>query len=528
MNLGIGLVIAGLVFVVLVWGLLRLLPRPQAANETDHPLVPSNLNESTDAVLIIQPGGRVNYVNAQARAWFGLRENDPADIERLMRRVRPPEDFLDVCATPGQKRVSVNGKLADITSYQVPGVYPQMLVSLRGMDLAPALTARDGQVASSILQVITDFSRAIASSLDFETVIRLILDNIIRIVPADLLEIKVSDAASQAFVSYRFQEANGTGRKLIHSEQGQFGSLADQALETRIPLLITDARRTSALEAGGVFVPVQSYIGIPLLAGDELIGLLEAGQTVSAAFDQRDLDLLNLVAGQAAVALRNAMIFESEQRHALELSGLANLAHAVSAIHDPKDLFARLVESVAPLFDAEIVGFLLFDENKRTLEGQVPFRGLPTHIVEIYRASIAPNSPADALLASQQPILTMSASEDENWRALKLTDLAVAASLRDSALIPLVFAGRMVGYFQVSHHRRGPAAFSESELRLMSTVSDQAAAIIDSAMLIQQSRQRSQRSDALRRIASLSSSSATRTRRWRTCRPPSTWRRNFR
>lgn len=509
LNLGIGLVIAGLVFVVLVWGLLRLLPRPQAANETDHPLVPSNLNESTDAVLIIQPGGRVNYVNAQARAWFGLRENDPADIERLMRRVRPPEDFLDVCATPGQKRVSVNGKLADITSYQVPGVYPQMLVSLRGMDLAPALTARDGQVASSILQVITDFSRAIASSLDFETVIRLILDNIIRIVPADLLEIKVSDAASQAFVSYRFQEANGTGRKLIHSEQGQFGSLADQALETRTPLLITDARRTSALEAGGAFVPVQSYIGIPLLAGDELIGLLEAGQTVSAAFDQRDLDLLNLVAGQAAVALRNAMIFESEQRHALELSGLANLAHAVSAIHDPKDLFARLVESVAPLFDAEIVGFLLFDENKRTLEGQVPFRGLPTHIVEIYRASIAPNSPADALLASQQPILTMSASEDENWRALKLTDLAVAASLRDSALIPLVFAGRMVGYFQVSHHRRGPAAFSESELRLMSTVSDQAAAIIDSAMLIQQSRQRSQRSDALRRIASLSSSSAT-------------------
>ncbi len=510
LNLGIGLVIAGLVFVLLVWGLLRLLPRSQSSGQIDHhPLVPPNLNQSTDAVLIIQPGGRVDYVNPQARQWFGLRENDPTDLERLMRRVRPPEDFMNVCAAPGQKRVSVNGKLADITSYQVPGAYTQMLVSLRGIDLSPALTGSGGQVTSSILTIITDFSRAIASSLDLETVVRLILDNIVRIVPADLLEIKVSDAASQSFASYRFQDANGAGRKLVRSMQSQFGSLADQALETRTPLLMTDARRASALDVGGTIVPVQSYIGIPLIVSDELVGLLEAGQTISAPFDQQDLDLLNLVAGQVAIALRNAMLFEQEQSHTVELAGLANLAHAVSAIHDPKDLFARLVESIAPLFDAEIVGFLLYDENKRTLEGQVPFRGLPTHIVEIYRASIGNNSPANALLASQQPIITLDASQDENWRTLGLTDLAQAASLHDSALIPLLSSGRMVGYFQVSHHRHGVAAFSEPELRLMGIVSDQAAAIIDSAMLIQQNRNRAQRSDALRRIASLSSSSAT-------------------
>ena len=510
LNLGIGLVIAGLVFVILVWGLLRLLPRSQAVGQIEyHPIIPPDLNQSTDAVLIIQPGGRVDYVNAQAREWFGLRENDPADLERLMRRVRPPEDFMDVCAAPGQKRVSVNGKLADITSYQVPGAYTQMLVSLRSIDLSPVLSGSGGQVASSILTIITDFSRAIASSLELETVIRLILDNIVRIVPADLLEIKVSDVDTQTFASYRFQDANGAGRKLVRSMQSQFGSLADQVIETRTPLLIADARRTSALDAAGAIIPVQSYICIPLVVGGELVGLLEAGQTVSAMFGQSDLDLLNLVANQTAIALRNAMLFEQEQRHTVELSGLANLAHAVSAIHDPKDLFGRLVESVAPLFDAEIIGFLLYDENKRTLEAQVPFRGLPTHIVEIYRSSIGNNSPANDLIVSQQPIITLDASQDENWRTLGLTDIAQAASLHDSALIPLLSSGRMVGYFQVSHHRQGAATFTESEMRLMGIVSDQAAAIIDSAMFIQQNRNRAQRSDALRRIASLSSSSAT-------------------
>ncbi len=136
------------------------------------------------------------------------------------------------------------------------------------------------------------------------------------------------------------------------------------------------------------------------------------------------------------------------------------------------------------LFDADIVGFLTYDENKHILEGQVPFRGLPAHIVEIYRASIAPGSPAESLLLDRQPILTMDASHDENWRLLGLTDIAVAASLRDSALMPLQMGGNMVGYFQVSHHRSGPMAFSGSELRLMNIVGNQAAAIIENAVMI--------------------------------------------
>ena len=102
LNLGMGLVIAGLVFVILVWGLVTLLPRGQAAGQNKAPVSLPDSNQSTDAIVVIQPGGRVDYVNARAREWFGLRDNDQASLERLLRRVRPPDDFLDVCASPGQ------------------------------------------------------------------------------------------------------------------------------------------------------------------------------------------------------------------------------------------------------------------------------------------------------------------------------------------------------------------------------------------------------------------------------------------
>jgi GAF domain-containing protein len=92
---------------------------------------------------------------------------------------------------------------------------------------------------------------------------------------------------------------------------------------------------------------------------------------------------------------------------------------------------------------------------------------------------------------------------------LGLADMATAASLRDNALVPLLSSGRMLGYFQVGHHTRGTSAFTTEEIRLMNIVANQAAAIIENVLLVQQARGRAQRADALRRIASLAGSSAT-------------------
>ncbi len=509
LNLGIGLVIAGLVFVILVWGLVTLLPRGQSVGQRKAPVAVAQTNQSSDAIVVIQPGGRVDYLNARAREWFGLQESDLPDLERLLRRVRPPDDFLEVCAVPGQKRLSLNGRQVEATSYQVPGAYPQMLVSLRGMDFLPALQAGDREVSSSILKIVTDFAQSVSSSLDFELVVRSILDNVYQLVAADLMEVKAWEQDKRVFTAYRYQDANGSGRKLVSSMQSQFGDFSARLIESRTPLLVTDARAGAGAQGGSTFATLTSYLGLPLFAGGELVGVVEAGQTRSSIFTEGDFDLLKLVVGQAGVALKNALMYEQERRRTVELSGLANLAQAVSAIRDPQDLFSRLVESVTPLFEADILGFLLYDENKRTLEGQVPFLGLPPHIVRIYRTSIAVGSPAEALLKDRKPILTRNAALDENWAVLGLTNIAVAASLRDSALMPLISAGQMVGYFQVSHHRSGAADFSDSELRMMHIVSDQAAAIIENALLVRQSRERTQRADSLRRISSLSASTAT-------------------
>ena len=115
----------------------------------------------------------------------------------------------------------------------------------------------------------------------------------------------------------------------------------------------------------------------------------------------------------------------------------------------------------------------------------------------------------EQLLSKQEMISTPGASDDPRWLEMGLDDIAQAASLRDTLLVPLVSGGRSLGFIQLSNHRSGTLSFSEEELRLITIVANQVAAIIENATLMQQSRQRAQRAEALRRIASLVNSSAT-------------------
>ena len=115
------------------------------------------------------------------------------------------------------------------------------------------------------------------------------------------------------------------------------------------------------------------------------MGMLEIGHATPGALGQHDLDLLELVSAQAAYSIRNALLYAREQSRSAELGGLANLAQTLGPADNYQDLIRRLVETISSLFPVEVIGFLLYEKANRTLQGQIPFQGLPEHMVSIYR-----------------------------------------------------------------------------------------------------------------------------------------------
>lgn len=502
--ISIALVLLAVVLAV-VW--LRRLPgNSPLASQPSSPQVFSTISNTNEAVITIQPGGRVDYINELARNWFGLRDGEDPELERLIRKARPAEDFLNLCAHPGQKRFSVGGKLIEATSYHVPGPYPLMLLTLRSVDLY----ASKDQVAadSSMLKVLSDFGRGVTESLELEDTLYSILLNVSHLVPADVLELKVWDTSRRSLTPYMLDISGSS--KVSRATLSQFGALTDLLISRRRPVLLPDTRSANidSIQLNNE-LSVQSYIGIPLTARDEFVGTLEIGYLAPGVLGQADLDLLQLVSSQTASSIHNALLYASEKSRSAELTGLVNLAQAVGAVQDYASLISRLIESIAPLFSVDILGFLLYDHTKRTLEGQVPFQGLPRHIVEIYRTTIQSDSSAEKILFERKTLSTRNAAEDRAWSDLGLQTIAQAASLRESVLAPMVAGDQFVGYVQVSNHRQASVEFTERELRLIETVASQAAGLIQNSFSVERTRQRALRADGLRRIATLSSSSAT-------------------
>lgn len=508
-EVGLGFLVIALVLLVPVWIVIsfrRAQPNALPVPSAGTPFTTPDSPHTNEAILLVQAGGRIDYVNSLAREWFGLHSDELPDLERIIRRARPAEEFLGLCARQGQKRLSVGGHLVEATSYQIQAPYPLMFITMRDVD-APR-NIGEANIDSSVLKLVTDFSTSTSASLDLDETLYAILINMSHLVPADLMEIKTWDSAHQSFMVFNLDGSGSLG--IRSSKRSQFGNLTNVLVQKREALLLSDTRtpNPSIPELNDNSI-VQSYLGFPLMADDELVGTLEIGHLSPGALGQHDLEMIQLVAGQTAYSIRNALRYESEQNRLAELSGLANISQAFGSSQDHVGLLKRLIESVAPLFSADIIGFLLFDEGKMTLEAQSPFRGLPSHIVDIYRTSIQHETLGEKIIIEQKPVISRNAADDQIWRDLGLQTLAQAASLRESALMPLISDERLVGYFQVSNHKQSSVEFSEAELRLMETVAKQAAGIIANSVVLERARLRALRSDALRRIASLAASTAT-------------------
>ena len=80
---------------------------------------------------------------------------------------------------------------------------------------------------------------------------------------------------------------------------------------------------------------LRSGISLPLLAADDLLGVLSVGASIPCRFDLADERLLAIIAGQIVVAVQNARLHDSVRR------GKQEWERTFDAISDPIAVFDR-------------------------------------------------------------------------------------------------------------------------------------------------------------------------------------------
>jgi len=509
--LGVTLLLIGLAFFLLTIFLLRVIPKNTSISKgsSQMPVVP-DVPQHDNAVLVVQPGGRVSFMNQKARSRFNVW-NEVPNLERLVRRTRPGDVFLGLCSTEGQARFSIDGQMVEATSYIVPnGNNNAVLLSIRPDQLTTPSLEESGY-SNHIVEVLNVVSQSMAANLELEVTLQSILSGVDKLVPNDFAEITIWDPVEDHLIPYRFVGLPGADRRIeLTDERYPMGEgYSGYVAEKRQPILVADVDtyRERRPIINRQKYPFHSYVGYPLVIGGELIGTLDLTSLDRDAFNENDVEVLRLLSGQAAVALHNALLYREEKRRALELSSLASLAQAVSSVRDSKELFAQLAEGISPLLEVQIAGFLVYEDVHRKLVAQNPFIGVPPQFIDLYQVDIPPDSPADKIWRDRETLVITNAGEDPQMIDLGLDHSSRAAGIKHTVLVPLIIGARSLGYLQAANKHDG-TPFTQDDVRLLSIIASQAAPIIENADLVQQSIQRAFRAEALRRIASLSGSEA--------------------
>jgi adenylate cyclase len=215
----------------------------------------------------------------------------------------PSKDLSKVTIAPGMVESHIRTKLAPLADQSfLPESLIQDVAHLR----------RDYEK----LRVSYDLSRAIGVELDIDTLLNKILDRAFELLPADRgVVLLYDDTGGLAPRCVR------TKRKSAQDEQVVLSTtIINEVLRDKAAVLSSDASVDSRFSGAHSIIMqgIRSSMAVPLLYANEVFGIMLLDSQIAAnAFQEKDLQLFQNVANQAAVAIQNSLFARKLREEAL-------------------------------------------------------------------------------------------------------------------------------------------------------------------------------------------------------------------
>lgn len=113
--------------------------------------------------------------------------------------------------------------------------------------------------------------------------------------------------------------------------------------------------------------PPRSGVFAPLIATGDVIGVITVQSDEPDAFSEENFRLLNVLANQAAGALRNAQLFEQAKDRARQLRLINEISRQITAIQPVNDVLRQAVNAIHDTFGYYAVSIFLYDATSHTV-----------------------------------------------------------------------------------------------------------------------------------------------------------------
>jgi HD-GYP domain-containing protein (c-di-GMP phosphodiesterase class II) len=302
------------------------------------------------------------------------------------------------------------------------------------------------------------------------------------------LYVALYDEANQS-ISFPLYTIAGERRAVSGRAFGN--GLTEHIIRTKVPVLIQHDLPAYLEEKGVALVgtPSCSYLGVPMIVGDQVLGVIAVQDYQRAAvYDESHAALLSTIASQAAIALENARLFAETQQRADQFAALYETARDLSTQQELSGLLYAIVESAAMLLNASNGGIYLYDAKRDELQVKV---AQGTTAVVGTRLKMGEGM-AGRVAQTRQPLIV---DDYQTWegRSLKFA----GAPFRAVVEVPMLYGGELIGVLVVNEIGESTRKFTDADARLLSLFAAQAAGAARNARLLEETRRRAQQQEAL-------------------------------
>ncbi|VAW40196.1 hypothetical protein MNBD_CHLOROFLEXI01-3246, partial [hydrothermal vent metagenome] len=323
------------------------------------------------------------------------------------------------------------------------------------------------------LSTFHDIVLRLNEPLELSVVLDTITESALKLIEATNLHIFLYDSESQTFS--KGSALWRDGRRTAAVAKVRSAGLTAAVVQKGRSIVINDAS-THELFLGE---PANSWgihaiAGFPLKHGNKSIGAFTATFLHPHTFSEDELLLLNLLAEQAAVAIRNARSFSDAQRRLRDMSALVDMAKQVTGNLKLQSVLQMTVQILQGLLNARASTITMLSEDGEAL---------------LVKAAVGINS--EFMNARMKLSEGISGVVVQNSELVYIHDsyddpdfLFFDEVVRSLLVVPLIIRDQAIGTLTIDSDR--PHAFTESDRQLMTIAAAQVSVAISNARLFEE------------------------------------------
>jgi signal transduction histidine kinase len=250
--------------------------------------------------------------------------------------------------------------------------------------------------------------------------------------------------------------------------------------------------------------PIRTELGVPMLRGDDILGVIILYKLEVQPFTDKQIELLQTFADQAVIAIENTRLLGELRsrtgeltRSVEELTALSDVGRALSSTLDLDEILLTIVTRASQLAGTDACSVFEYDEATEAFHLRAT-NNLDEEVVALARQT--PTRKGEGvqgrMAVTRQPVQVLDIAEEDAYVG-PLRDILLRTGTRAVLAVPMLRENELIGGLTVT--KTTPGEFSSEVIELLATFAAQSALAIQNARLFREIADKSRQLEAASR-----------------------------